>query len=474
MTFDSLAFAAFMAVVFPVYAALQSWSARKNVLLVASIAFYGAWNPIFLLLLAFTTVFDWWAAQKIYAATDGAARKRWFLFSIIASLSLIGYFKYAQFFADAAVDLLAYCGVKFKPLDLGIILPLGISFYTFESISYITDVYRRRVTPTPSLRDYSLFMTFFPHLVAGPIMRFADFGIQVATPRRMTISGVSTGLFLAFAGLFLKIVAADQLFAPTANTVFSSDFHPDGGSAWLGACAFSMQVYCDFAGYSLTALGVAKMFGFDLPANFEAPFSSVGIAELWTRWHISLSNWLRDYVFNPLGHYRHGRWRGYLNVLITFTACGLWHGAAWHFVVWGALHGLMLIAERILKAHIGMWTIWRTFGARLVLSLLTFALFSFAVVFFRTPSLKQAWEHCLAMLGLAGTGTQILAWNGESITCLTALGIGLSMQQWLRTRRGWDWLVEIPWPLRSTAVCCMLVAVALCGGASAPFIYFQF
>jgi len=474
MTFDSLAFALFLSVVFPLYALVPRWSSKKNILLVASAVFYSAWNPLFLSLLAFTTLFDWWAALRIYRATTSACRRRWFWASIIASLSLLGYFKYAQFLADIAVDGLSFFGVHFKPIDLGIVLPLGISFYIFESISYVTDVYKKRVVPTTNLRDYGLFMTFFPHLVAGPIMRFADFDTQATTPRRVTLDGVSSGLFMAVCGLFLKIVAADQLFAPTANAVFLPEFRPDGASAWLGAFAFSMQVYCDFAGYSLTALGVAKMFGFHLPANFEAPFSSVGIAELWTRWHISLSTWLRDYVFNPLGNYRHGRWRGYFNVLITFSACGLWHGAAWNFVVWGALHGVMLIGERVLKTYFGAWSLWQRLPVRVALGLLTFALFTLAVVFFRAPTLSLAWVRCKAMLGFPGSDAQALAWSGETLTCILALFLGLLTQFWLRDRRGWDWLPCIAWSLRCAALTCMLVAVVLSGDAGIPFIYFQF
>ena len=183
MTFDSLTFAVFLAIVFPLYALLRSWSARKNVLLVASCVLYGSWNPFFLLLLAFTTVFDWWAAQRIHASANESQRRIWFWASIAASLSLLGYFKYAQFFANTAIDWFGLVGVEYQPIDLGIVLPLGISFYTFESISYIADVYKKRLAPTKNLRDYGLFMTFFPHLVAGPIMRFGDFNAQTTTPR---------------------------------------------------------------------------------------------------------------------------------------------------------------------------------------------------------------------------------------------------------------------------------------------------
>ncbi|MGL4230206.1 MAG: MBOAT family O-acyltransferase [Casimicrobium sp.] len=475
MTFDSLTFAVFLAIVFPVYVLTRGWGARKNILVVASCVFYGSWNPIFLLLLAFTTVFDWWAGLRIHAAHDDRVRKRWMIASVIASLSILGYFKYAQFFANTVVSWFALAGIVYKPIDLGIILPLGISFYIFESISYIVDVYKKRVEPTKNLRDYTLFMTFFPHLVAGPIMRYRDFSEQIATPRIVTKDGVALGAYLAIGGLFLKIVGADHVFAPVANLVFASSYQAGFVGAWMGAFAFSMQVFCDFAGYSLTAIGVAMMLGFQLPANFESPFASVGIAELWTRWHISLSNWLRDYVFNPLGHYRKGRWRGYVNVMITFTACGFWHGAAWHFVAWGATHGAMLVAERTLKeSSIGSWKVWETRPARASLALLTFALFSLAVVFFRAPDLAIAWARICAMIGAATTTAAAFVWNGEAKVCLAGLVVGLLVQAWLKNRKGWQWLPDMHWFLRMILLAFMLLAIVLSPGKTTAFIYFQF
>ena len=474
MTFDSLTFALFLAIVFPVYALLRSWPSRKNVLLVASCVFYGSWNPFFLLLLAFTTVFDWWAAQRIYATVDVRKRRLWVWASVAASLTLLGYFKYAQFFANTVIEWFALFGVTYKPIDLGIVLPLGISFYTFESISYIVDVYKKRIEPTKSLRDYALFMTFFPHLVAGPIMRFADFNAQTVSPRTVTSDGVALGAYMLIGGLFLKIVGADHIFAPISDIVFAADYKAGFVAAWAGAFSFSMQVYCDFAGYSLAALGIAKMFGFHLPPNFESPFASVGIAELWTRWHISLSNWLRDYVFNPLGHYRKGRLRGYINVMITFTACGFWHGAAWHFVAWGAMHGAFLVIERLLKDSIGDWKVWDMKPVRWCLALLTFALFSLAVVYFRAPTLGVAWERTIAMFGLGLKDAATLIWNGDAKVFVVGLLIGLAVQAWLKSRKGWEWLPAIAWPWRVALLSLMSLAIVLSPGKTNAFIYFQF
>jgi alginate O-acetyltransferase complex protein AlgI len=474
MTFDSLTFALFLALVFPLYAWLSSWPARKNLLLFASCVFYGSWNPFFLILLAFTTVFDGWAAQRIHGSANERVRRLWFWASIAASLALLGYFKYAQFFANTAIAWFAAFGVNYQPIDLGIVLPLGISFYTFESISYIVDVYKKRIEPTKNLRDYGLFMTFFPHLVAGPIMRFGDFNAQTVTPRVVTADAVALGAFMLVGGLFLKIVGADHVFAPISDVVFAPDYKAGFVAAWAGAFSFSMQVYCDFAGYSLAALGIAKMFGFHLPANFEAPFASVGIAELWTRWHISLSNWLRDYVFNPLGNYRKGRLRGYLNVMITFTACGFWHGAAWHFVAWGAIHGAFLVGERILKDSIGGWKIWAVAPVRWLLALVTFALFSLAVVFFRAPSLSLAWDRLQAMFGAAMNDAVSLAWTGDAKVFVIGLVVALAVQAWLKSRKGWDWLPALAWPWRVALLSLMLLAIVLSPGKTNAFIYFQF
>ena len=422
----------------------------------------------------FTTVFDWWAAQRIHATVDVRKRRLWVWASVAASLTLLGYFKYAQFFANTVIDWFSLVGITYKPIDLGIVLPLGISFYTFESISYIVDVYKKRIGPTRSLRDYGLFMTFFPHLVAGPIMRFADFNAQTVTPRTVTSDGVALGAYMLIGGLFLKIVGADHIFAPISDIVFAADYKAGFVAAWAGAFSFSMQVYCDFAGYSLAALGIAKMFGFHLPPNFESPFASVGIAELWTRWHISLSNWLRDYVFNPLGHYRKGRLRGYINVMITFTACGFWHGAAWHFVAWGAMHGAFLVIERLLKDSIGDWKVWNAKPVRWCLALLTFALFSLAVVYFRAPALGVAWERTIAMFGLGLKDAATLLWNGDAKVFVVGLVVGLAAQAWLKSRKGWEWLPAIAWPWRVALLSLMSLAIVLSPGKTNAFIYFQF
>jgi len=475
MTFDSLTFVVFLAIVFPVYALLRAWPARKNVLLVASCVFYGSWNPFFLILLAFTTVFDWWAAQRIHDAASETTRRRWFWASIVASLSLLGYFKYAQFLANTAIEWFALVGIAYRPIDLGIVLPLGISFYTFESISYIVDVYKRRITPTRNLRDYGLFMTFFPHLVAGPIMRFGDFNAQTTSPRTVTADGVALGGFLLAGGMFLKIVGADHIFAPVSDAVFAPAFKASASAAWMGASAFSLQLFCDFAGYSLAAIGVAKMFGFHLPSNFESPFAAIGIADLWRRWHISLSTWMRDYIYVPIvGNAGRGAAITYVAALITFLVSGLWHGAAWHFLVWGGLHGLFLVAERLLKRAVGAWAIWRTLAMRIVLALFTFVLFTIAVVFFRATTVGIGFDRLKSLFGWTPEGAEALPWNGDAKVFLVALVVALLVQGWLRNRKGWDWVPALPWPVRAALLSLMTLAIVLSPGKTQAFIYFQF
>src|SRR6202162_3215123 len=340
MTFDSLTFVVLLALTFVAYWATPSWAARKVLLLASSYLFYAAWNPFFVLLIMATTGFDWFAARWMDRTPVRSRRKAIMAASIAINLGALGFFKYAQFFADNAVDLLRVFGIDFKPLSLGILLPVGISFYTFESLSYVIDVYRKRIAVSKSLLDYSLYVTFFPHLVAGPILRYGDFGAQCDAAKSWRSTSAGKGLALLAYGLALKVCLADLVFAPVANQVFAHTAEAGFAESWLGASAFSLQGYCDFAGYSLCAIGTALLFGFRFPMNFESPFGSAGIADLWTRWHMSLASWMRDYVFTPLGGYRKGRTRGHLNLMITFLAVGLWHGAAWTFVAWGALHGL--------------------------------------------------------------------------------------------------------------------------------------
>jgi alginate O-acetyltransferase complex protein AlgI len=362
----------------------------------------------------------------------------------------------------------------YRPIELGILLPVGISFYTFESLSYVIDVYKRRVAASKSLLDYSLYVTFFPHLVAGPILRYNDFNPQTEAIKRWTDTAQARGLALLALGLALKVCLADLVFAPVADRVFGAGAAPGLADAWLGASAFSLQVYCDFAGYSLCAIGVALLFGFRFPSNFESPFGAVGMIDLWNRWHISLTSWLRDYVFTPLGHYRRGRLRGHANLIFTFFLCGLWHGAAWTFVLWGGLNGVLLVAERLFRDHVWDFTRVKSAPGRAALALATFAVFAVEAVLFRSHGVKQAATIMLAMFGFGGAPTAGLVPASDAKLAIAMGACVLAAQIASAGDRGWDWLERVPMWLRATALTAALAAIAFSPGFNPAFIYFQF
>ncbi|MEO8847463.1 MAG: MBOAT family O-acyltransferase [Casimicrobiaceae bacterium] len=474
MTFDSLTFAVFLLGTWLAFWATPQWHVRKLLLLALSYVFYGAWNPFFVLLLVATTGFDWLMGRRL----EREQRKRWrrglLLASIAVNLSALGFFKYAQFFANTAIDLAQVFGITYRPLDLGILLPVGISFYTFESLAYVIDVYRRRSKASTSLLDYSLYVTFFPHLVAGPILRYNDFNPQTQRPVafRETLQG--RGLTLLCIGLALKVCLADLVFAPVVDAVFAPSAHAGVADAWLGAATFSLQVYCDFAGYTLCAIGVALLFGFRFQSNFESPFGAVGMIDLWNRWHISLTSWLRDYVFTPLGHYRRGRLRGHVNLIFTFLLCGLWHGAAWTFVLWGGFNGVLLVLERVFRDHVWDFTRVRSLWGRAGLALATFAVFALEAVLFRAHSVRQALSMMRTMLGF-GAGASAPLVSAHDAKFVVVVGAGVLVAQIISAReRGWDWLDHAPIGWRALVAAAALAAVVFSPGLNPAFIYFQF
>ena len=273
--------------------------------------------------------------------------------SLAVNLGLLGFFKYRVFFLENFVALLNSVGVDFHPARPSIILPVGISFYTFQTLSYTLDIYMGKMKPARSFLDYALFVTFFPQLVAGPIVRAAHFLPQCEDARRTTLSQLGWGLSLILFGLFQKSVIADGLMAPVVERVYDSGEVLSFGAGWVGTLAFAMQIFCDFSGYSTCAIGTAMCLGFWLPVNFRSPYAAIGFSDFWRRWHVSLSSWLRDYLYIPLGGNRKGTARTYVNLMITMLLGGLWHGASWNFVIWGGLHGVYLIVERLLKAVLG-------------------------------------------------------------------------------------------------------------------------
>src|SRR5438309_326169 len=346
MLFNSLTFVVFFSVVVTVYWNILSWNARKNLLVVASYIFYGAWNPPFAALLFSTTAMEFWLGRQIAKANPGPPRKGWLIASVCMNLSMLGFFKYGNFLLQNFQWLLARIGIIYQPPHLDILLPVGISFYTFHSLSYTLDIYRGVLQPTKSLRDFVLAVSFFPQLVAGPIVRAGDFLPQLVRPPGLRAGQFLWGLLLMTLGLFEKIVLADTMLSGSADRIFGYAGPLVALDSWLGVMAFAGQIFFDFAGYSTCAIGAALCLGFVLPQNFRFPYAAIGFSDFWRRWHITLSAWLRDYLYIPLGGNRKGRFRTYVNLMVTMLLGGLWHGANWTFVAWGGLHGLYLWVEK--------------------------------------------------------------------------------------------------------------------------------
>jgi alginate O-acetyltransferase complex protein AlgI len=473
VTFDSLSFLTFLVLIYVAYWCVRTWKVRKILLLGGSYLFYGAWNPFFVLLIIATTGFDWLAGRWIERTEQPGRRKALLAASITINLCALGFFKYAQFFVDNAIELAHLVGITFKPISLGIILPVGISFYTFESLSYVIDVYRRRIAASRSVLDYGLYVTFFPHLVAGPILRYGEFEPQCAAEKPWRTTALGKGLTLFVYGLALKVCLADLVFGPIVDQVYAGGTAFGTADLWLGVASFSLQAYCDFAGYSLCAIGIALMFGFRFPLNFDSPFGAVGMADLWTRWHMSLSTWVRDYVFNPLGGYRHGRVRAYLNLVFMFLLVGLWHGAAWTFVIWGGLNGLFQVLERIFRDHVFDFARVRHWAARAVFAVMTFAAFTVAAVFFRATSIGQGLTMAAGMFGIAGASSVALM-AGDRLIGLVAVALVVGTHIATASLRGWDWLDDWAVWRRAATVALALAAIAFSPGLNPAFIYFQF
>lgn len=471
MVFNSLTFIAFFACVLLMHSLPFGWTTKKINLLIASYLFYSAWNPPFVILLWVSTVVDWYAAQGLVKARRQVARHAWMLLSVVANLGLLGFFKYGQFLLDNFTAVMSALGVAYHPAHYDIVLPVGISFYTFATMSYTLDVYLRRALPARNLLDYALFVTFFPHLVAGPIMRPTELVPQFETPRRATAPQLRFGLALMTIGLFNKIVLADSFLSHVAESVYDGDKIPGALDAWAATFAFSGQIFCDFAGYSTTAIGAALCLGFAMPDNFRFPYAAVGFTDFWRRWHITLSSWLRDYLYIPLGGNRHGARRTYAALMTTMLLGGLWHGANWTFVAWGGLHGLYLALERALRARFS--------GYRpgplvfVALGILTYMLVNLTWVFFRAKTFGKAWVVLRGMFGRSGTAKPIL--NTFSLLAVLVIVGGMVLTHWLMRGRTLESVIaRAPAALVCVVWALLAFAIVIAQGAGSAFIYFQF
>lgn len=471
MIFNSLTFIIFFAVVHVVYALPLSWQLKKRHLWLSSYIFYAAWNPPFVVLLWISTLVDWFAGRAM-ARTEIRKKKRLFLaLSLATNLGLLGYFKYGTFLLETFTALLNMAGIPFHPAAPSIILPVGISFYTFQSLSYSIDIYRNKLQPWDNFSDFAFFVTFFPQLVAGPIVRAVDFLPQCLTPRRATRAQFGWGMTLLILGLFQKVILADGVMAPVSEIVFSRSDQAGTLDSWFGMLAFTTQIFFDFSGYSLCAIGIGMTFGFALPDNFRFPFAAIGFSDFWRRWHISLSGWLRDYLYISLGGNRKGSLGTSCNLMATMLLGGLWHGASWTFVIWGGLHGFYLFAERILIHLCTPLPFMQSRAVKIVLGVLTFLLFAISMLFFRSASFEQAFSlfnllftYKAATLVAPGEMTRVLI-----VTILLLLGQAL-----LRNSSLEHCAVKLPPVLRVFLISLATVALLLNSGGDRAFIYFQF
>jgi alginate O-acetyltransferase complex protein AlgI len=468
MIFNSLAFVCFFAVILALFHLTKSWNVQKWLLLIASYVFYMGWSPPFVLLLWISTVLDWFLSGRMARAATKESRRGWLLLSLGANLGMLGYFKYGDFLLENFHRLAGLDG----PLpDSGIVLPVGISFYTFETLSYTIDVYRG-AKPVRSLRDFALYLAFFPHLVAGPIMRSWEFVPQCKARRRVGAEGVAWGLFLITLGLFQKVVLADALLAESADKVFAT-FAPVGFvDAWAGVVAFSLQLFCDFSGYSTCAIGAAVCFGFSLPENFRAPYAAIGFQDFWRRWHITLSTWLRDYVYISLGGSRRGRMRTAGNLLLTMLIGGLWHGASWTFVAWGAVHGALLVFERRLRGMIRPRAWMQAAGARVALGLATFLIVSLVLVLFRA---KDFYTAAMIFVSLFGVLPGVPMLSMVALLQIAVVATGILVAQWrFRDTSLFEIAKSTPMSVLGLAWVVMLAGIVLAQNAGNAFLYFQF
>jgi len=341
MLFNSLEFLIFFPIVFILYYLLPHKN-RWFLLLIASYFFYGYWKVEYLLLILFSTIVDYFAGLRMAKLTDKKKKKTWLYLSLLSNLGLLIAFKYLDFFTESLNNSLSFAGIENKIPVFSLLLPVGISFYTFQTLSYTIDIYNGKLQPEKHFGKFALFVSFFPQLVAGPIERARYLLPQFRKKIYFEWTSFVSGCRLMLWGMFKKVVIADRL-ALTVNEVYNNCELYDGFTIVIATIFFAIQIYCDFSGYSDIAIGAARTMGFDLMTNFKTPYFSKSIREFWQRWHISLSTWFRDYVYIPLGGSRVVKWKWYYNLFLTFLISGLWHGAAWTFVIWGALHGIYLV-----------------------------------------------------------------------------------------------------------------------------------
>ena len=475
MLFNSFVFVLFFVIVYGAYVTAQKSRRIQNaLLLVASYVFYGYWDWRFLSLIAISTLIDYFVGMNL-AQTDSQTKKRRFLFlSVAANLGILASFKYFNFFASSLADTLSLFGLEAGFVTVNIVLPVGISFYTFQTMSYTLDIYRGKMKPTRDLLDFALYVSFFPQLVAGPIERASRLLPQISAPRKITTDQVNAGIFLLIWGYYKKVVIADNL-ARIANPVFNGGTSVEGLDLLVGVLAFTFQIYGDFSGYSDIARGLSKLMGFDLMVNFKLPYFASSPSDFWRRWHISLSSWLRDYLYISLGGNRRGVGMTYRNLFLTMLLGGLWHGAAWNFVIWGAYHGGILIMYRLLdkSSHVSE-TAGETFRTQAVWLLRVSVMFILTIVgwiIFRSGSVTQI-VHIITSMGITPQSTDAV----QNLLEVAFYVLPLCIVQVIQHRSG-NLLVltDLPAVARILIYGFLLACIVVFGvDGSTEFIYFQF
>jgi alginate O-acetyltransferase complex protein AlgI len=474
LIFTSFEFLIFFCLVWGIRSQIPSFGAEKSFLLIASYVFYMTWNVPCVLLIMASSLMDYTAGRLMGTARNPNGRRVFLICSVCLNLGLLGYFKYRNFFADNMWTGLSLLGLHLPPLHFKVFLPVGISFFTFQSMTYTIDVYRRKIEPCRNLRDFLLFVAFFPQLVAGPIVRAVDFLPQLARRRRASWKELEGGLFLFMLGAVKKMVISDQI-APQVDLIFADPGRFDSITLIQGVLGYSIQIYCDFSGYSDMAIGCARILGFHFPENFMMPYASRNITEFWRRWHITLSTWLRDYLYIPLGGNRKGVGRTYVNLMLTMLLGGLWHGASWNFIIWGGVQGLGLVIHKLWCASpwYGFMSRQKTLAplANLLAHAATLTLVFGSWIFFRAQTLHAALQMQTGILTLKRSGERVM--SPFILAAIACVGLVHLLQS--KDAKLDETLPEASLPKRIVANAALLTLLVLFAVAdSAPFIYFQF
>jgi len=481
MLFNSIDFAIFLPIVFALYWFVASKNLKlQNLLIVAaSYLFYGWWDWRFLSLILFSTIIDYTIGQKLRVEENETKRKVLLWSSILLNLGFLGFFKYYNFFLDNFITAFSFFGTEINANSLNIILPVGISFYTFQTLSYTIDVYKRKLEPTNDIIAFSAFVSFFPQLVAGPIERATNLLPQFYKKREFNYAKAVDGMRQILWGLFKKIVIADNC-ALYANDIFNNSSDYTGSTLFMGAIFFAFQIYGDFSGYSDIAIGTSRLFGFNLKQNFAFPYFSRDIAEFWRRWHISLSTWFRDYLYIPLGGSRGGKWNKIRNVFIIFIISGFWHGANWTFIIWGALNALFFLPLLLTNKNrnnlevVAQGKVLPSLK-ELFSILFTFSLTVFAWVFFRAENLSHAIQYVSDLFKHPGSFLLVSIYMKHKVILLLLL-IFVLVEWFGREGQYGIAHIGIKWkrPLRYALYYVIIIAIIWFGGKEQQFIYFQF